>query len=687
MVEIDELEAALSSEVIDLAASLSIAAEVDPALLRRMRRLLHPRLDHESEAVLYHSELAASQGRHGFVLNEHLLPDLRFRLVDDNRLDAARQVIAASHKAWPALIRLDEELTYELLSKRDPDGVRRLIGSVVALLRDSEDRRPVSRWILRAFRRAPEQLFDDDRFATQAFSLVQAASAVLGGALFGRSLAASDDVQRLPVLTDRVMAVGVRLAAEGLVFTGTAASRNELRVPAAWPVVLGVEGADGPPTTLTLHDPASVVAARLQPPAVVTTITGQRTRIEQAPHLAIAQGSPLDSVAWASVLGVFIASARGRWARQFSPEIGAQLREIPLGAGSVSLVTVAASGGFAAYVDDEQHAVVWRDLLEDTPPRVERTTGTVQSLTLSGTGRDLAVADRESVTIHHVSEQSQQPIRAALSHVVISPDGRWLAGRSDDRGGGTIDVWHGEPARLLHSFELEAPATAATWTWDETRFAVGTETGLLLLDAEMGTVVGHLSSSLSTIRALACSQDGKLLAGGDAQGRIEIWDFDVQQQPAQRLTARGGGINSLAWAPDGSQLASGTDDGMLRIWDVLVPTRTEAATTPSTSLPAMQLTVIPAADGTALVLELGRSGDPFRMVIDGGPSRSYRSGLGAFFAARDPSDRFIDILAATHTDSAAIDGVIQLLGDSELNVSIGEIWHNGLRQVPREQSL
>ena len=200
--DLDDLELALGSGVIDLAVSLSIATDVEPALLRTARRRLHPGLSHEAEATLFHSRLAESQGRHGFTVAERYLDELRDRLLDDGRLESARAVVAEVHEVRGELVQLEDRLAYDLLRDAETSVVDALLGSVVALLRDAPDRRPVGRWILRAFRRAPDRLLDDPRYAAQAFSLIQAASAVLGGATFGRRLGDVAGARPLPVLAD-----------------------------------------------------------------------------------------------------------------------------------------------------------------------------------------------------------------------------------------------------------------------------------------------------------------------------------------------------------------------------------------------------------------------------------------------------------------------------------------------------
>jgi len=72
-----------------------------------------------------------------------------------------------------------------------------------------------------------------------------------------------------------------------------------------------------------------------------------------------------------------------------------------------------------------------------------------------------------------------------------------------------------------------------------------------------------LGSGLS----VAFSPDGKLLALGDTNGEIHLW-----QMPEARLlrTSKeyGSIVLSAAFSPDGKTLATGGSNGTIRCWDV-----------------------------------------------------------------------------------------------------------------------
>jgi hypothetical protein len=422
--------------VIELASSLSIAATVDPALLRITRRTLHPELTQEAEAVVFHSPLAESQGRHGFVLNERHLPELRWRLVEEERLDDARGVLEAVHAGSPALVRLEEQLIYELLADRHPDEVGRILDRVVAWLRDAPDRRPVGRWILRTFRRAPEELWINPRFATQAFSLVQAASNLLGGVTLGHRIAASEGVRVLPVLDDRTMPVGVRLGPAGLVLSGRPDGPSAIEVPAAWPVVLDVRGAGGDAGTVTLHDAASVVATPVSLPVTVRTITGRRFRLGQEASRVVDLPTPVDALAWsANPARVVAASGGSRQILRLSSETLEPMDTLGMAGSSLAPMVLARTGTRAA-ARTGSDLTVW-DLPDSKPLFRFDSPGGAHSLAFSSDGEALAAAGGRETFVWRIPDGSKIRLRTGTGPLALSPDGETLAVATDT---GTVEI-------------------------------------------------------------------------------------------------------------------------------------------------------------------------------------------------------------------------------------------------------
>jgi WD40 repeat protein len=71
---------------------------------------------------------------------------------------------------------------------------------------------------------------------------------------------------------------------------------------------------------------------------------------------------------------------------------------------------------------------------------------------------------------------------------------------------------------------------------------------------------------LSAVHSVAYSPDGKRMAIGDSEGRLQVWD--VQTSEVLLLwQGHGAMIRSVVYSPDGKFIASGSDDNTVKVWD------------------------------------------------------------------------------------------------------------------------
>lgn len=100
---------------------------------------------------------------------------------------------------------------------------------------------------------------------------------------------------------------------------------------------------------------------------------------------------------------------------------------------------------------------------------------------------------------------------------------------------------------------------------------------------------------------------------------------------------------------------------------------------------AIVVEVLPAAYGDCLWIECWRDGArPWRMVVDGGPPEA-AAALASRVDALPASEREIDVVVVTHIDSDHIGGVLPLLERSD--VTFGDVWFNGLPQLPEDEGV
>ncbi|MFN6197817.1 MAG: pentapeptide repeat-containing protein [Dolichospermum sp.] len=75
------------------------------------------------------------------------------------------------------------------------------------------------------------------------------------------------------------------------------------------------------------------------------------------------------------------------------------------------------------------------------------------------------------------------------------------------------------------------------------------------------------ATELTSVLAVAFSPDGKVLATGEKDGRVRLWNVITGKE---LLTLRGhsSGVRSVAWSGDSQTLASGSDDKTVKLWNV-----------------------------------------------------------------------------------------------------------------------
>lgn len=94
--------------------------------------------------------------------------------------------------------------------------------------------------------------------------------------------------------------------------------------------------------------------------------------------------------------------------------------------------------------------------------------------------------------------------------------------------------------------------------------------------------------------------------------------------------------------------------------------------------------MLPAAHGDALWIEYGSGPQMRRILIDGGPARSYESGLRRKMAALSEHSRNFELIVVTHIDADHIDGAIILLQEKKkIGFQTKEFWFNGWAQLPK----
>jgi len=168
---------------------------------------------------------------------------------------------------------------------------------------------------------------------------------------------------------------------------------------------------------------------------------------------------------------------------------------------------------------------------------------------------------------------------ASAYALALSADGRWLAAGSPDKVARVWDLASGRLGAALAGHTAwvtgvafdPAPADLAA----ARRLATATaRDGVQVWDLEAGQPVAARRpvGNTDSVRALAYSPDGALLATGSPDEAVWLWDADGGA-PRGVLDAAGLGqgdwcacVWSLAFSPDGRWLATGATDARVRLW-------------------------------------------------------------------------------------------------------------------------
>ena len=139
-----------------LAAVVSLAARIEPELLRAARLRLLPDVNASAEGDLWFSDLVASRSARRVLLDPTVASSLRESLANDPAmLNAARAVVAETHADAPPAIQLEEEILYLALTGAGvADAINTKLTSVLSAIAN-EGRRGLIDWAARALPAMP----------------------------------------------------------------------------------------------------------------------------------------------------------------------------------------------------------------------------------------------------------------------------------------------------------------------------------------------------------------------------------------------------------------------------------------------------------------------------------------------------------------------------------------------------
>jgi WD40 repeat protein len=158
---------------------------------------------------------------------------------------------------------------------------------------------------------------------------------------------------------------------------------------------------------------------------------------------------------------------------------------------------------------------------------------------------------------------------AAATSMKISPDGKMIAVGGGDWGSGRTEVWDAQTSSKLKVLGCNGFVVwKVQFSPDSTLLAEACGDETTLQRPLKGSIVWSAKRmQWIDVATVAFSPDGTVLASGDYEGKIMLWNVAT----GEKLVIIDGHfdkINSLVFSEDGTMLVSGSEDGTVKVWGI-----------------------------------------------------------------------------------------------------------------------
>ena len=203
-------------------------------------------------------------------------------------------------------------------------------------------------------------------------------------------------------------------------------------------------------------------------------------------------------------------------------------------------------------------------------PTILRHGGSVQTVKFSPVDTSLlaSAGSTNTIKLWDLRNDTVSTLRGhtrQINSIAFSPDGRLIASGGDDW---TFRLWDVGTQRSIAT--LEDVTDRTRWQIKEVAFSPDGQRlatagrHLKLWEVRTQTEIAMFQHA-EYVWALAFSPDGQLLAAGDGEGTVKIWDLQERRAISQ-LDGDTVRVDTLTFSPDGRTLASAGYDGQIKLW-------------------------------------------------------------------------------------------------------------------------
>jgi WD40 repeat protein len=225
--------------------------------------------------------------------------------------------------------------------------------------------------------------------------------------------------------------------------------------------------------------------------------------------------------------------------------------------------------------DYEDRIYLWDAVKVGEPRTLTANTRPMRFLALSPDGSIVALPNGDLLDVATGQTRGTFAQRIQVYRGCFSPDGKILAGAAMRDRTRSVRLWDVNTKKELRRLTGQTGVLHALAFSPDGRTLAGSsdDRRIILWEVATGNQRGSMTGHTSPVLALAFSPDGRTFASGSGEffnsedSSVRLWDLASGNQ-RRRLVGHQGGVTSVCYTPDSQRLFSSSRDTTLLVWDV-----------------------------------------------------------------------------------------------------------------------